>query len=149
MPTFFDHLETKRHLWRERSIERILDLQRNADLLVHSIGAFESGVPSHVYTGGYLSAADLEELQAEGVVGDIATVFYRADGSWRDIPINARASRPSLQLFADARDAICVVAGEAKARGLLGALRGGYVKRLVTDAATARRVLELAGAESG
>ncbi len=36
-----------------------------------------------------------------------------------------------------------VAGGEAKAEAILGALRGGYVNVLVTDDATARKVLAL------
>lgn len=138
VPTFFDYAETKRALWLERSVRRILDLQVQADILLYSIGAFEAGVPSHVYTGGYLEPDDLTELKLGGVVGDIATVFFRADGSYRDIPINARASGPDLSLFTRAEKAICVVSGRGKVPGLRAALLGGYLKQLIIDEPTAR-----------
>jgi deoxyribonucleoside regulator len=138
VPTFFDYPETKGALWRERSVRRILDLQARADILLYSIGAFEAGVPSHVYTGGYLEPTDLTDLKREGVVGDIATVFFRADGSYRDIPINARASGPDLSLFTQAENAVCVVSGRGKAAGLRAALAGGYLKKLIIDEPTAR-----------
>lgn len=141
VPTFFDYAATKRALWRERSIRRILDLQQQADVLLYSIGAMQSGVPSHLYAGGYLEAADLEELRREQVVGDIATVFFRGDGSYRDIPINGRASGPALALFGRARHALCVVSGTGKVEGLHAALRGGYITELIVDEPTARRLL--------
>lgn len=138
VPTFFDYPETKRALWLERSIQRILDLQSRADVFLYSIGAVEAGVPSHVYTGGYLEPADLSELRSAGVVGDIATVFFRADGSYQDIPINARASGPNLSLLAQAENAVCVVSGRGKVEGIRAALRGGYLKKLIIDEPTAR-----------
>lgn len=141
VPTFFDYAETKRALWRERSVRRILDLQARADLLLYSIGGVEAGVPSHVYAGGYLEDADREDLQRQGVVGDIATVFFRADGSYKDVPINARASGPDLELFRRAAHAICVVSGKGKVAGLRAALRGGYLSTLVVDEPTARELL--------
>jgi deoxyribonucleoside regulator len=142
VPTFFDFPETKRALWRERSVQRILRLQQQADVLLYSIGAVEAGVPSHVYTGSYLEPEDLSELEREGVVGDIATVFFRADGSYRDIPINSRASGPELSLLEGPQDAICVVSGKGKVAGLRAALRGGYLNRLIIDEPTARLLFE-------
>lgn len=144
VPTFFDYADTKRALWRERSIRRILDLQARADVLLYSIGTVEAGVPSHVYAGGYLEERDLRGLEREGVVGDIATVFFRGDGSYRDVPINDRASGPDLALFAEARHALCVVAGRGKVAGLRAALKGGWVGRLVVDEPTARALLDAA-----
>jgi len=143
VPTFFDFPETKEALWRERSIRRILELQERADILLFSVGAVESGVPSYVYSGGYLESRDYAELEAEEVVGDIATVFFRADGSYRDIPINQRASGPDLAQFSRATHSLCVVSGRGKAAGLRAALQGGYVTDLIVDEPTARLLLEL------
>ncbi len=143
VPTFFDFADTKRALWRERSIRRILELQERADIVLYSIGAVQAGVPSHVYSGGYLESRDFAELEEQGVVGDIATVFFRADGSYADVPINTRASGPDLALLRQVKHSLCVVSGMGKARGLQAALRGGYVQHLIVDEPTARAVMEL------
>lgn len=50
VPTFFDYPDTKKALWKEGSIQRILNLQESADLLLYSIGAVNAGIPSHVYS---------------------------------------------------------------------------------------------------
>jgi len=95
VPAFFDFPETRQLLWRERSIARVLELQNRMDLAVFSIGAVDGRVPSHVYNAGYLEAGDIAALRTEGVVGDIATVFFRTDGSYGGITINDRASGPT------------------------------------------------------
>jgi DNA-binding transcriptional regulator LsrR (DeoR family) len=125
VPTFFDYRETKEAMWRERSVRRIIDLQQHANVLLYSIGAVDAGVPSHVYSKGYLDPEDMEELEREGVIGDLATVFFRKDGSWSDIPLNQRASGPPLTLYSQAERAICVVSGRNKIPGLLAALCTG------------------------
>jgi len=141
VPTFFDYAETKRALWEERSIRRLLDLQNKADLLLYSIGSVNAGIPSHVYSGGYLEQQDYSELNREGLVGDIATVFFRDDGSYNDVAINYRASGPNLELF-QKKYGVCVVSGLAKVRGLYAALKGGLMKELIVDEPTARRLVE-------
>ena len=141
VPTFFDYPETKQALWREGSIRRILDLQSQSDLLLYSIGAVNAGVPSHVYSGGYLVQSDYRELENQQVAGDIATVFFRQDGSWQDIPINQRCSGPDLDLFQEQRG-ICVVSGLAKIHGLYGALQGRMMSELIVDEPTARAFVE-------
>jgi DNA-binding transcriptional regulator LsrR (DeoR family) len=141
VPAFFDHPQTKTALWRERSVRRLLDLQQRADLLVFSVGAFSSEVPSQVHAGGFLEAADRRDLRRERVVGDIATVFFRADGSWRDVALNARASGPDLELFRSRRS-ICIASGSGKAQGIRAALAGGFVHTLIVDEPTARLVLD-------
>jgi len=141
VPTFFDYPETKQALWREGSIRRILDLQSKADLLLYSIGSVDAGVPSHVYSGGYLTQEDSHDLKRQRVAGDIATVFFREDGSWDDIPINQRCSGPDLDLFQQTHG-VCVVSGLAKIRGLYGALRGRMMSELILDEPTARAFVE-------
>jgi len=141
VPTFFDYAETKKALWKERSIQRLLDLQENADLLIYSIGSVNAGIPSQVYSGGYLDEKDFVELEKLNVVGDIATHFFREDGSFTDIPINERVSGPDLELFRQ-KYGVCVVSGLAKVRGLCAALKGGLIKELVVDEPTARALID-------
>lgn len=140
VPTFFDHPETKKILWKERSIQRILALQHKADLLIYSIGAVNAGVPSHVYSGGYLESADFSQLREYQIVGDIATVFFRADGTYQNIPLNTRSSGPNLDLF-KSKYGICIVSGLAKATGLRAALKGGLIKEIIVDEPTARQLV--------
>jgi DNA-binding transcriptional regulator LsrR (DeoR family) len=141
VPTFFDFPGTKETLWQERSIRRILDLQARADLLLYSIGAVNAGMPSHVYSGGYLEQRDYGELEREHIAGDIATVFFREDGRFHDIPINRRASGPNLKIF-QKKYGICVVSGLAKVRGLYAALCGSLMTELIVDEPTARVLVE-------
>lgn len=133
VPAFFDFPETREMLWRERSILRVLELQRRMDVAVFSIGAVDGRVPSHVYSAGYLEDADIAALRADDVVGDIATVFYRADGSFEGIALNDRASGPGLERLRSVPRRLCVIAGEAKLAGVRGALAGGLITDLVID----------------
>ncbi len=141
VPTFFDRAATKRAMWEEGSIKRILDLQSKTDLLLYSIGAVDAGIPSHVYSGGYLKKSDYQELNAGNIAGDIATVFFREDGSFEGIPLNERSSGPNLRLF-QTRPGICVISGLAKVRGLHAALRGRLLTELIVDEPTARKLVE-------
>ena len=141
VPTFFDYPETKQALWREGSIKRILDLLSQTDLLLYSIGAVNAGIPSHVYSGGYLTETDYKEIQRYRIVGDIATVFFKEDGSFDDIPLNKRASGPNLEMF-QRKYGICVVSGLAKVKGLFAALQGKLMTELIVDEPSARKLVE-------
>ena len=99
VPAFFDDPVTKQAMWRERSTRRILAMQSRMDVVVFSVGSADSRVPSHVYAGGYLEPADLAALAADGVVGDVATVFYRSDGSSDGIALNERATGPDFEVL--------------------------------------------------
>jgi len=141
VPTYFDNPETKKWLWKEGSINNILEYQEKANILLYSIGAVNAGVPSYVHSAGYLDEKDYNELNRFKIAGDIATVFFKEDGSFESIPINNRASGPNLELF-QRKHGVCVVSGLAKIRGLHGALNGNLMKELIIDEPTARSYFE-------
>ncbi|HAA79057.1 MAG: transcriptional regulator [Microbacteriaceae bacterium BACL25 MAG-120322-bin65] len=138
VPAFFDDPDTKAALWRERSTARIVELQKRLDIALFGLGSIYAEVPSQVYAGGYLSDADVLALSAEGVVGDVATVFYRADGGWNDIAINLRSSGPGLDVIREAPRRLCVVSGESRLDSLRGALAADLITDLIIDYPTAR-----------
>jgi DNA-binding transcriptional regulator LsrR (DeoR family) len=142
VPAFFDDPAAKEALWRERSTKRILDIQSRMDVALFGLGASNSEVPSQVYTAGYLSPTDLKSLEDGGIVGDIATVFYRADGSSNDIDINKRSTGPSLDVIRAAPRRVCVIAGVSRLPSLKGALAGKFISDLIIDDGTAQALLD-------
>jgi len=141
VPAFFDYPETKAAMWRERSVRRVLEVQQRADIAVFSVGAVAGRTRSQVYSGDFLDEADLAVLRREGVVGDVCTVFLRQDGSYADIPLNARATGPTPHELRSVARRVCVVAGDNKVRPLLAGLRAGVVTDLVIDEITAWRLV--------
>jgi DNA-binding transcriptional regulator LsrR (DeoR family) len=142
VPAFFDDPAAKETLWRERSTKRILDIQAKMDIALFGLGASNSEVPSQVYTAGYLTADEQKSLNDSNIVGDIATVFYRADGTSNDIPLNRRSTGPSLDVIRAVPRRICVIAGASRLPSLKGALAGKYISDLIIDDATAEALLE-------
>lgn len=142
VPAFFDDPATKLALWRERSIRRVLDIQAHMDVAMFGLGSPSAQVPSHVFSGGYLTREDFRALTKQGVVGDVATVFYRGDGSYADLPLNARSSGPDLGMLRRVSRRVCVVSGTAKLASLRGALEAGIVTDLIVDEGTARALVE-------
>ena len=144
VPAFFDQVATRQAMWSERSVKRVLAVARSARLAVFSVGSLGADVPSQVYAGGHLSRADMTVLRREEVVGDVCTVLLRADGTWGDIDLNARATGPTPVQLSRIPRRLCIVAGTGTARATLAALRARVATDLVIDDATARAVLALA-----
>lgn len=143
VPAFFDHAATREAMWAERSIKRVLAAQDSIDIAVFSVGVFDAPVKSRVYSAGYLSAEDVQELVDAGVVGDVCTVMLRADGSYEGIELNERASGMAPDRLRRIPERICVCAGRAKAEGTLAAIRAGLVTKLVLDVELAEAVVAL------
>lgn len=141
VPAFFDDPATRRAFWRERTAQRILALHDRLDLALFGVGSPFAEVPSHVYHGEYLDPRDYDALQADGVVGDVATVFYRADGSTEGIALNERATGPDFDVLRRGPRRLCVASGPAKVASLRGALAAGLITDLVIDEPTAIALL--------
>ncbi|MBW1637953.1 MULTISPECIES: sugar-binding transcriptional regulator [Microbacterium] len=142
VPAFFDDPLTREAMWRERSTRRVLDLQAKMDIAVFSLGSPTAEVPSRVYVGGYLSRDDYRSLREDRAIGDVATVFFRADGTWQDIRLNARATGPTLDRLRRVPRRLCVVAGLQKLPSLQAAISAGLVTDVVLDEGLARRLAE-------
>ncbi|MCE7480605.1 sugar-binding domain-containing protein [Microbacterium profundi] len=142
VPAFFDDPNTKAAMWRERSTRRVLDLQARADVILFGLGSPFAEVPSRVYIGGYLERSDYRSLRDEKIVGDIATVFYRHDGSWKDVELNERATGPAFGVLARASRRICVVSGAQKLPSLRGAIATKLITDLVLDEHLAEQLLD-------
>ncbi|SJN11794.1 transcriptional regulator [Leucobacter sp. 7(1)] len=142
VPAIFDDPATRDALWRESSVRGVLGLQASVDIFAFGLGSRLGEPRSHVYSGNYFNQRDLGELRAADVVGDCATVFYRADGSTDELPLNARTSGPSFETVRRIPHRLCVVTGAAKQQSLRGALQSGIITELVVDEELARLVSE-------
>ncbi|GEB95688.1 sugar-binding domain-containing protein [Microbacterium lacticum] len=142
VPALFDDPHTKDLMWRERSVRRVLDAQDDIGMFVFGLGSPRADVPSHVYSGGYLSGDDLHSLMRDGIVGDCATVFYRIDGSSSGIRLNERSSGPSLDAIRRIPRRLCAVSSLSKLDALKGALAAQLITELVIEESLARRLLE-------
>lgn len=141
VPAFFDRAETKAAMWEERSLARVIALQRSADVALFSVGSIGSEIPGHLYRAGYLERADLEDLREHGVVGDIGSVFLRADGSSEGIPLNARTTGMPVEDLRNIPRRILVATGRAKTQVVRAALLARAVTDLVIDADLALAVV--------
>jgi DNA-binding transcriptional regulator LsrR (DeoR family) len=138
IPAYFDDSATKEAMFRERVVQRVRNLSSKADIVLFSIGTPDAN--SYIYRAGYVEDAELTALRSAGVAGDIATVFFRADGSYRDIALNERSTGPDLASLREHPYSVCVVAGTSKLAALQGALQGGFMNTLIIDEGTAQRL---------
>lgn len=141
VPAVFDDPDTRAAMWKERSVSRVVERQRTLDIAVFGLGSTFAEVPSHLYAAGYIDDSDLRALAADGVVGDVATVFYREDGTSDNIALNERSSGPGMDVLRGIARRVCVVSGAGKLRTLRGALAAGLITDLIVDVGTARRLV--------
>lgn len=122
-------------------VQRVLELARAADVIFVGVGQMSDDAP--LQTDGFVSHAELAEMQAAGAAGEIAGWVFDSDGNYLDFGLNLRTGgvrvEPGL-----ARPAIGIAAGATKVRAIRGALKSNIINGLVTDIPTAEAVLKLA-----
>ena len=101
VPAFFDRPATRAAMWQERSVQRVLALQRRADAALFSVTPVAGEVPGYLYRAGYLGREERRALAREQVAGDVNTIFIRSDGSHEGIEMNHRASGMPLGRFTE------------------------------------------------
>jgi DNA-binding transcriptional regulator LsrR (DeoR family) len=131
-------------LRRERTIEETLALAARADVALIGIGTPEPGLSS-LLRAGYLTRRELEEMIAQGVVGDVVAHQFDCEGRYLDISANRRAMSLDVESLKRIPRVVAVSGGAGKAQAILAGLRGRYCTCLVTDADAAKSVLELSG----
>ena len=135
-PGLLDDAATKRALEAHAGVRAIIDLWGRLDVALYGIGGRSWGV-------GSLGPEVARALDDADAVGEILIAPFDVHGTFVCPALRERV------LAFDARDlerlpaSIGVGSGERKVRPILGALRSGVVRTLVTDVDTAEAVVAL------
>lgn len=138
LPVMFDDPQVKLVVERDRHIKQILDLGRDAQTAIFTVGALSPDAA--LLRWGYVSDAEWAAV-LDKAVGEICSRFIDERGNAALPDLDARTVAVSLAGLRAKATRICVAGGLPKARPLRTALASGYVSHLVTDEATARAVL--------
>jgi DNA-binding transcriptional regulator LsrR (DeoR family) len=136
VPGLVDDATTKHALEAHAGVRAVLDLWRRLDVALVGIGGRAWGAAS---VGEDVAA----ELERAGAVGEILIAPFDLDGSFLCPALRERVLAFDARLLGRVPVAIGVGAGDSKIRPILGALRAGAIRTLVTDVATAEAVVAL------
>ncbi len=143
-PAVLDRPEAVTALSSERSIAESLQVARRSNIALVGIGAVGHGSSEGVVEMMRLSPAERAEFNDADPAGDMCARFFDSEGRPILGAADSRVLGISLVELRRIPTVFGVATGREKARGLLGALRGGYLDVLCCDVAAARAVLELA-----
>ncbi len=135
-PGLVDDAVTKQALEAHRGVRAVLDLWGRLDVALFGIGGRSWGAAS---VGDEVA----RELKTAGAVGEILIAPFDLDGIFVCPTLRERVLAFDARALGRVPIAIGVGAGEAKVRPILGALRAGVVRTLVTDVVTAEAVVAL------
>ena len=138
LPVVFDTKELKRMVDNDRHIKHILDVGKQANIAMFSVGTVRA--EALFFRLGYTSEEDNFKRQKEAV-GDIYSRFIDTYGNICHPELDQRTVGIDLEELKKKEYSILVAGGEAKLPAIKAALRGGYANVLITDQFTARAIL--------
>jgi deoxyribonucleoside regulator len=140
-PLYLRNEATRQALLQEPEIRRVLERARKADVALVGIGTNLPGANALV-RAGHLTEEESAQLLRRGVVGNVLGRLIDIQGRVCAVPLNQRVMALEAEALRQLPLVIGVATGVEKAGAVLGALRGRLVTALVTDARTARQVLD-------
>lgn len=128
------------------SLDEDPSFQQVVDLWGRAKGAL-LGIGAPTATRNELSRGIPVDDVFDDAVGDVCLNFFDAGGAAIEFPGSERMVRTSRETLAHLPHAVGMAVGAAKVPSIIGAVRGGLINELVTDAATARDLLKALAAE--
>jgi lsr operon transcriptional repressor len=141
-PVLASSAEAAALLRAEPDVANALELARAADIAIFGIGGMIRG--SGILMDGTTPPAQIRELTAAGAVGNISAEFFDRQGAPVTTSLSGRLIGLTLDELGNVPLRIALAGGSKKKLAIEGALAGGYITSLVTDAATAQALLGVA-----
>jgi DNA-binding transcriptional regulator LsrR (DeoR family) len=139
VPFFANSVADKRVLMAQKSVKDVFALAQQAQLYVVGIG--ELSARAHMLETGMITPDEFAELSRAGAVGEVLGHFLGADGTPVDAPVNQRALSLKIEDLRG-KEVVAIAGGHGKARAIRAVLSSHVVTGLITDEATAQRILE-------
>ncbi|EYD71344.1 sugar-binding transcriptional regulator [Limimaricola hongkongensis] len=131
--------EELRVMHSQEPVRHTMELCARADFTLVGVGQVGANAPIHL--DGFLDQQGMDDLIAQGVVGEITSWVYDAEGRVLDNAFNRRVASAPLPVRGGG-PVVGLAAGPGKADAIRAALRGRLIDGLITDEATAERLLK-------
>ncbi len=119
-------------------VQKVVELAQSADVIFVGVGQMSNDAP--LLKDGFVTARELDEMQAAGAVGEVAGWVFDSAGSYLEVGTNRRTGgvrvEPGL-----ARPSVGLATGDSKVPAIIGALKSRILNGLITDAPTAQAIL--------
>ena len=140
-PAMVQDKHTKDTLHQDPIIKWVIDKAHNANIALYS--AVQPSMQSEYMKNKYLTPNFMDELRKAGAVADIFGHFIDINGIIVNTDIEERTIGMPISELTKKDYSICISTGEENAEAIYAALAGNYCNVLITDAVTARKVIEI------
>lgn len=140
VPVISSTAEENAAFHRLEPVRRVVDLARSADVVLVGVGQMSDDAP--LLKDGFVTRAELDEMQAAGAAGEVAGWVFDSAGRYLDFGTNRRTGGVRVEPGLD-RPAIGIAGGPSKVPAIAAALQSRILNGLITDETSARALLSL------
>lgn len=139
-PALSKTAEIRKAIMQDVNYQKIANFWEQLDIAVVGVGAPVKH--SNIVWAGAFGKESIEELAAAGVVGEICSVFYDANGQTVTTSLSDKIIAVHLDKLRNLRYSIGIATSPEKVPAIHGALKGKLLNVLITDAETANLLLQ-------
>lgn len=139
VPFVADSPEDREVLMAQRAVARPMELAKRADITLISVG--ELTETSLLRRQNMIAREELNELRAAGAVGDTNGLFIDSQGTTVEHPLNHRTIGAGVEDLTTMRT-VLLSGGLQKVEATRAILRGRFVRGLIIDGDSAKRLAE-------
>ncbi|MBU4450168.1 MAG: hypothetical protein KKE35_02620, partial [Actinobacteria bacterium] len=131
--------ETKEYLLKEKEIKDVLDMAKELDMAIISIGnvSFDSIMVKELK----IDKDVMENIKSRGALGDICFRFFDKNGNKVDTEFDNRIIGVSFEDFKKVKMKVCVSGGLSKLDAIESAVKNKLVDILITDSLVSESLL--------
>ena len=127
-------------LMKEESLAGAVSMMKRMDMALLGIGY--PNEYSSITATGYYDEEAIEELKRRQVAGDICMQFFDEKGDTSLYSADNNVIGIDIAYLTKVSCCVGIAGGMDKLKAIRGAIRGGYINRLITDCDCARALLE-------
>lgn len=138
-PVVAGSVEERDALLSQRLFKAIAEVAKEAEAAFIGVGRIDR--QATLFQDHFISESELDELLASEAVGELLGWPMDQSGNVIDCSITRRITSLPLSNFQN-QSLVAMAGGIEKAPAILAALRGGWLKGLITDETAAQRIVE-------
>lgn len=141
LPAVVDRPDLKQAIVSDKNIARTLALAQKAEIAMFTVGSFSH--QSVLVKADYFEPEEVDQLIAQGAVGDICSRIIKANGRICSPELDARTIGIELTELCRKPYSIAVAGGKEKLPAVRAGLKGQWFNVLITDEWVAGELLEV------
>ncbi|MCE8019457.1 sugar-binding transcriptional regulator [Halomonas sp. MCCC 1A11036] len=138
-PVVAGSVEEKEAMLGQRLFQAIVEVAKDAEAAYIGVGRIDR--QATLFQDHFISEAELDELLWRQAVGELLGWPLDRNGTVIECSITRRVTSLPLTMFRD-QTLVALAGGRDKGPAILAALRGGWLKGLITDESAAGYILE-------